>query len=76
MVFEYIRDLLSTQFKTDKDKITLDTDIIEELGADSLDLVDLIMNIEEKYNITVEDDAALGLKKVKDVVDYIEQRQM
>ena len=74
MVFDFIKDLLAEQFKTDKNKITMQTDIIEDLGADSLDLVDLIMNIEDKYKVTVGDDDALGLKKVEDLVKYIENR--
>jgi len=72
MVFETIRRLLAEQLEISEDQITLDTDIIEDLGADSLDIVELIMSIEEEFGIVITDESANGLHTVREVVDFIE----
>ena len=51
MVFEKIQEILSNQFDVDADSITADTDIVDDLGADSLDLVDMLMSLEDEFNI-------------------------
>lgn len=75
MVFEKIQELLAAQFDVDADSITNDTDIQEDLNADSLDIVDLIMSIEDEFEVEIPDDAVDEVKTVGDLVKYIEARQ-
>jgi acyl carrier protein len=72
MVFEKIREALASQFEMDPEKISRDTDIMSDLGADSLDLVELIMTLEEEYGIRVIDDTIYEHKTVGEIADYIE----
>ena len=72
MVFEKIRDTLASQFEFDPSEINRDTDIMVDLGADSLDLVELIARLEEEYNVTVTDESVYELKTVGDITEYIE----
>ena len=72
MVFEKIREVLSVQFEVDQNKITRDTDVMDDLGADSLDLVELIMTLEEEYSITVTDESVYEHKTVGEIADFIE----
>ena len=73
---ETIIDLLAKQFRIDPATIDADTNIVEDLGADSLEIVDMLMAIEENFGITVSDEEALTLKTVKDVADFIEKKKM
>ncbi len=73
---ETIIDLLAKQFRIDPATIDADTNIVEDLGADSLEIVDMLMAIEENFGITVSDEEALTLKTVKDVADFIEEKKM
>lgn len=73
MVFEKLKSILTEQFNVDESKITLNTDLQDDLGADSLDVVDLIMSIEEKFGINIPDESIENVKTVSDLVDYIEQ---
>ena len=73
MVIDEIKQILAKQLRIDANTIKDNSNIIEDLGADSIDLVELLMTIEEKKGIVVSDDDALKLKTVKDVADYIEQ---
>ena len=72
MVFEKIRETLAEQFEIDPAKITADTDIMNDLGADSLDLVELIMTLEEEYGVSVIDDSIYEYKTVGEIADFIE----
>ena len=72
MVFDKIREVLSVQFEVDPNKITRDTDVMDDLGADSLDLVELIMTLEEEYSITVTDESVYEHKTVGEIADFIE----
>ena len=72
MVFEKIREALAAQFEIDPEKITRDTDIMSDLGADSLDLVELIMTLEEEYGVSVVDDSVYDHKTVGEIADFIE----
>jgi len=72
MVFEKIRESLSTQFEVDPEKITRETDVMNDLGADSLDLVELIMTLEDEYGITVTDESVYEHKTVGEISDFIE----
>ena len=72
MVFERIREILMDQLDLDEDKITMEADIVDDLEADSLDVVDLVMTIEDEYGLEVPDDQIEGFRTVGDVVKYIE----
>ncbi|MBR3145465.1 MAG: acyl carrier protein [Clostridia bacterium] len=72
MVFEKLKDILAEQLEADKDNITLETDIAGELGADSLDVVELAMSVEEEFNVIIPDEEIENLKTVGDVVEFIQ----
>ena len=74
-MFEQIRDILAKQLQIDADKITMTTDIAEDLGADSLDVVEMLMTIEEEFGVTVPDDDVMAFKTLGDVVAYLENNQ-
>ncbi|MCL2030474.1 MAG: acyl carrier protein [Oscillospiraceae bacterium] len=69
---EKVRAILAAQLDVDEDKISSDTNIAEELGADSLDLVELMMSIEEEFDVTIEEDKVQNFKTVVDVAAYID----
>lgn len=72
-VLETVKDTIANQLNVDIDKIESETSIIEDLGADSLDAVEILMSLEEAFEIDIPDDDAANLKTVQDIVDYIEQ---
>ena len=72
MVLEKIKKILAEQLDVDVEEMTADTKIAEDLGADSLDVVDLIMSIEDEFGLEVPDDQVENIKTVGDVVNYIE----
>ena len=75
MLFEKVRDALAEQFDLDKETITIDTNVVDDLGADSLDLVELIMSLEDEFGISISDEEAQELYTVKRIVDYLEKLQ-
>lgn len=70
-----IKSLLSSQLGIKEDRIQLKSRILEDLGADSLDLVELLMTLEDEFNVTVNDEEAIKLKTVEDIVKIIEANQ-
>ena len=72
MVFEKVKAILSEQFDVEEDSITLDSTIAEDLGADSLDIVDLLMSIEDEFEIEIPDEEVENIKTVGELVKYIE----
>lgn len=74
MVFEKIKKIISEQLEVDQSIITDGASISGDLGADSLDLVDLAMSIEDEFDIELSDDALEKIKTVSDLVSYIEDR--
>ncbi|MFW5889048.1 MAG: acyl carrier protein [Bacillota bacterium] len=72
MIFDKLKKLIIKDFGVDEELVTLDADLVSDLGADSLDAVELIMSIEDEFGITVDDKDANDLKTVKQIVDYIE----
>lgn len=74
MVYETIKGMLADQLGVDADTISMDSDIASDLGADSLDVVELIMSIEDEFDFEVPDDAIETIKTVGDLVKYIEAR--
>lgn len=75
MVFETVKKLIVENMNADESKITMDTLLVDDLGADSLDAVELIMAIEDEFGIEIEDDAAQSVKSVGDLVKYIEEHK-
>ena len=73
MVFDQIKEILAEQLDLDESKITMDSDIVEELEADSLDVVDLVMSMEDTFGVEVPDEAIENFKTVGDIVRYIEE---
>lgn len=72
MVFEKMVELLSEQFGVEPESITLKTSFDEDLGADSLDLVELMMALEEEFDVgEIDEETARNLKTVGDVVDFV-----
>lgn len=72
MVLEKVKAILSEQFDVEEDTITTDTSIADDLGADSLDVVDLLMSIEDEFEIEVPDEEIENIKTVDQLVKYIE----
>ena len=75
MVFEQVVALIANQLKMPPEKVTLDASLVEDLGADSANVMVLIMDLEDRFNLQVEDSAITTLKTVGDVADYIQARQ-
>ena len=72
MVLEKVKAILAEQFDVEEGKVTADTDLQEDLGADSLDVVDLLMSIEDEFGVEVPDDEIENIKTVGSLVSYIE----
>ncbi|MDR2357039.1 MAG: acyl carrier protein [Oscillospiraceae bacterium] len=72
MVFERLRDAISEQFAIDGDQITPATDILDDVGADSLDLIELITSMEAAFGVSVVDETVYTCRKVGDLAEYIE----
>ena len=72
MVFERIRQILCDQLDLEEDRVTMESDIVDDLEADSLDVVDLIMTIEDEFSLEVPDDQIENFRTVGDIVKYIE----
>lgn len=72
MVFEKLKEIIARQLDIDTDAITPGTDLAEDLHADSLDKVEMIMNAEDEFGIEIDDNSAIGFKTIGDVVAYIE----
>ena len=72
MVFEKVREILCDQLEIDPDEVTLDTDLVTDLGADSLDLVDVVMSLEDEFDKEIPDEDVENIKTVGDIVSYIE----
>ena len=72
MVFEKVRSILCDQLDLDEESVTESSVLTDDLGADSLDLVDLIMTLEEEFDVEISDEDAESVKTVGDVVKYIE----
>ncbi|MCR5138378.1 MAG: acyl carrier protein [Oscillospiraceae bacterium] len=75
MYFEKVRDALAQQFELDPETVTMDTNLIDDLGADSLDVVELIMSLEDEFGINISDEAAAQLYTVGRIVNYLDNLQ-
>ena len=73
MIFEKVKGILAEQLDIDEDSITADSSIVEDLGADSQDIVDRVMSLEDEFDTEIPDEAIEGIKTVGDIVHYIEE---
>ncbi len=72
MVFDKVKEIIVEQLSVEEDKVTLEADLMEDLKADSLDVVELVMELEEEFDIEIPDEELKNIRSVKQVVDYIE----
>ena len=73
--FDKVRDIVVDQLGVEADEVNIDSTFIDDLGADSLDIVELIMAFEEEFGIEIPDEAAEKIKTVQDVVSHIDQNK-
>ncbi len=74
-MFEKVRETIASTLSCDLEDITLEANLAEDLGADSLDAVELNMALEDAFNIKIPDEALADFKTVSDIVTYIEKNQ-
>ncbi|MCG8450221.1 MAG: acyl carrier protein [Pirellulales bacterium] len=72
-VLERVTNIVSEQLGVDKDKISAETSFVNDLGADSLDTVELVMELEEEFDVNIPDDAAEKIQTVGQAVEFIDQ---
>ena len=75
MVFDKIKELIAEQLDVDASTITMDTDFMKDLEADSLDAVEIILGVEDEYGIEMPDEVAENFTKVGDIVRYVEEHK-
>ena len=73
MILEKVKKLIASELMVDESKITLESSLSEDLGADSLDAVELIMALEDEFGVTVSDDVAQSIRTVGDIVELVEK---
>ncbi|BCI61152.1 acyl carrier protein [Solibaculum mannosilyticum] len=73
MVLEKVKAILAEQFDVEEDSITSDTSISDDLGADSLDVVDLVMTLEDEFDVEIPDEEVENIRTVGALVKYIEE---
>ena len=73
-IFERVRTMLAEQLEIDEDRITMDSNIMEDFDADSLDVVDMVMSLEDEFGIEVPDEDAEKFQTVSDIVSYVEAK--
>ena len=72
MVFEKVKGIICDQLDVEEDAVTMEAHIIDDLGADSLDVVDLVMSSEEEFDVEIPDEEVENIRTVGDIVKYIE----
>ncbi|MDO9628357.1 MAG: acyl carrier protein [Acholeplasmataceae bacterium] len=72
MIFERIKEMIIEELNVPEEKVTMQARLAEDLGADSIDAVELIMNIEDEFSVQVSDEEAQNIKTVGDLVKYVE----
>ena len=75
MIFEKVKEARAKRFELDPETITVDTNLIDDLGADSLDVVELVMSLEDVFGISISDEDAAQLYTVRRIVEYLEKLQ-
>jgi acyl carrier protein len=74
-VFDDVKAVIVEKLSADADKVTIDASFVDDLGADSLETVELIMGLEDKFGITIADEDAEKIRTVKDAVTFIESKK-
>jgi acyl carrier protein len=74
MVFDKIKEIIANKIQVDEEKITAETSLMKDLEADSLDAVEIIMGIEEEFDIEIPDSVAEGFINVGDIASYVESK--
>ncbi len=72
-LFDEVKEVIVEQLNVDENEVTPEANFVEDLGADSLDVVEMVMALEEKFGIEIPDSDAENIKTVQDVIDYIEK---
>jgi acyl carrier protein len=72
MIFEKVKDIIAEELGIEADDIKMESDLTDDLGADSLDAIELIMEIEAQFDIEIADSEATKIKLVSDIVEYLE----
>ena len=75
MIFEKIRGIICDQLDLEESAVTMESNLMDDLGADSLDLIDLVMSIEDEFDIEVPDSAIENIKTIADAVKFIEDNR-
>ena len=75
MIFDEIKDIIIDQLQVEQSEVTMDTNLMKDLSADSLDAVEIIMAIEEEYGIEIPDEDAETFQTVGDLVKYVEENK-
>ena len=75
MIYEKVKSIIAEQLDIDPESVTYDSTITDDLGADSLDVVDLVMSFEDEFGVEIPDDAVETIHTVSDIVKYIEDNQ-
>ncbi len=70
--FDKIKEMIVDKLGISEDKVTPESEIVKDLGADSLDLVEMLLSLEENFGVTIEDDQTENIKTVQDIVDLID----
>ncbi len=73
-VFEKVKEMITKTLNVDAEKITMEAVLADDLGADSLDAVELIMDLEDEFGVSFDDDSMQSIKTVADLVNYIEKK--
>ena len=71
---EKLKEMIAAQLRIDPSEITDETDVVDDLGADSLDVVEILMTIEEEFGVSIPDDDVASLRKLSALTPYIEER--
>lgn len=75
MIFDKIKDIIIEQLQVEESDVTMDTNLMKDLSADSLDAVEIIMAIEDEYGIEIPDEEAEKIQTVGDLVRYVEENK-
>ena len=75
MAFDKIREIIVEQLKVDIDSVTMNTDLLKDLEADTLDAAEILVAIEEEYDIEIPEEEADKFQKVADIVNYVEENR-
>lgn len=74
MTFEKVRKIIAKNLSVDEAKVTMEADFVNDLGADSIDLVEIYMDLEDEYNMSIPDDELPNIKTVADLVNFVDSK--